>query len=130
MEYIFVTSNQQTDLFPENSWYDFQVQLPKEIVFENKTECALLLFDVNPLFDLNVNIFCDILENNCFENSLSPFLCNITEVPQRALYPIFIPLRVKSIKRLRFTIKSAFTNTIPSESIQQSSLLLLFREIK
>lgn len=130
MDYIFISSNQQLDLFPQNTWHEFEVELPKEITFKSKFECSLLFFDVNPLIQLNVNIFCDILNNNCFEESLSPFLCNITEVPFRLESPIFIPLKVNSLKRLKITIKSAFSNSIPTESISQSSLLLGFREIK
>ena len=130
MEYIFISSNQQLDLFPENTWYDFQVQLPKEIIFKHKYECALLLFDVNPLFQLTVNVFCDILEDICFEDNLYPLLCNILEVPYRSNKPIFFPLKVNTLNRFRISIKRAFTNSTPTESIEQSSFLLMFREIK
>ena len=128
MEYIFISSLQNSDLFPENTWHDFHVELPKELVFKSKCECALLFFDVNPLFNLEVNIFCDLLEEHCFEDSLAPFLSPVFEVPLRVENPIFVPLRQTTIKRIRISIKKAFTHSTPTESIQQSNLLLLVRE--
>ena len=99
---------QNIDLFPQNTWHDFDVELTKELVFNNKCECALLFFDVNPLFQLELNIFCDILEQTCFENSLASFLSPVTELPYKPTNPLFFPIKTSTIKRLRISIKNSF----------------------
>ena len=130
MEYIFITSNQNSDLFPDNRWDNFQVELPKELTFNNKIECSLLFFDVYPKVNLKVNIFCDILEENCFENALAPILSTISEIPFQIKYPLFVPLKLRTVKNFKISIKSAFTHLTPTESIQQANLVLAIREIQ
>lgn len=129
MHYVWVSSLQNKDKFPENQWYDFQVELPKELVFKEECECALLSFDINPLIQIEVNVFCDILEQSCFGNSLAPYLNTVDQVPIRFQNLTFVKVLSSSIRKFRVTIKSTFTNSTPTESIQESSLLLAFREI-
>ena len=128
MKYVWISSNQNKDKFPDNQWYDFQVELPIELNFKENCECALLNFDVNPLFQLEVNIFCDILEQNCFGTSLAPYLNTIEKVPYKFQHLTFIKVTTPTIRRFRITIKSTFTNSTPSESVEESTLLLVFRE--
>ena len=129
MKYVWISSNQNKDKFPDNQWYDFQVELPMELYFPGDCECALLNFDVNPLFQVEVNIFCDILEQNCFGNSLSPYLKTIDQVPYTSQTFTFVKVLNPTVRRFRITIKSSFSNSIPTESIEESTLLLVFREI-
>ena len=128
MKYVWISSSQNKDKFPDNQWYDFRVELPKELIFKDCCECALLSFDVNPLFQLEVNIFCDLLEENCFGNNLAPYLNTVDQVPYRYQNLTFVKVLHSTIKTFRIYIKSMFSNSIPSESIGESSLLLVFRE--
>ena len=130
MEYLYISSTQCSDIFPQNTWYDFEVELPKEIILKHKSELSLIFFDVSPSVQVDVDIFCDILEENCYQNSLAPFLSTISEVPYRSVVPFHVPIRLSSIKKLRFSIKTAFNHSVPTEAIEQANLILAVRKVK
>ena len=128
MECVYLTSTQSQNIFTENNWFDFRVNLPKELVFKNFCECALLSFDTYPSFQLDVDIFCDALEGSCFRDSLAPFLAKISDVPYSFIQPNFIKVTNTSLRTLHFYIRTSFAHTIPTESVETVQLILLFRE--
>ena len=128
MEYVYVTSTQNLNIYNNNTWYDFRVTLPKELFFSKSCECALFSFDTNPSFQLDVDVFCDVIEETCYKDSLAPFLAKISGVPYSFIQPNFMKVTNKSVRNLHFYIKSSFAHTIPTESVEVTQLILLFRE--
>ena len=128
MEYVYVTSEQSKNIYPHNVWYDFRVALPKELYFPSGYECALLSFDIYPSNDLDCNIFCDILEQTSFENSLLPHLSVVKSPPERFTFLHFKKVINPRISSFRIYIRRPYTNEPPTESFQFSQLELLFRE--
>ena len=128
MEYIYLTSSQSRDVYSGNVWYDFNVDLPKELYFPNGCECALVSFDTYPSMDMDCNLFCDILEQSCFENLLLPFLACVKTPPQYFEQLHFKKTICPRIASLRLYIRKAYTNEPPSESIQFTQVVLLLRE--
>ena len=129
MEYVYVSSLQNINIFPDNTWHSFTVELPKELKFDKKCECALLYFDVYPDVQEEVDIFCDLLEQSCYKTALAPFLATATSIPFQPSYLNFVKVISPSIRRFRITIKSSFTVTTLSQSQTEARMILVFQEI-
>ena len=128
MDYLYISSSQNLDIFPNNLWYDFFVELPMELIFKEPRKCALLEFDVYPSMDLNINVFCDLIDNSCFEGQISPFLYKVTEIPAIVHYPQFHKVIYQSVKRFHIYLRTSFTNSIPTQSIQAVNMVLGFSQ--
>ena len=130
MEYLCVSSKQDLDLFPQNVWHDFCIVLPTELYNKDGWECALLSFDINPLTDLEVNVFCDLVKGSCFQKSLLPFLSKVSRVPIYFENLNFVKVISPSVKSFRIYIKTAFSQELPSDGIEEITLILVLRPYK
>ena len=130
MEYICVSSNQDLDKFPQNVWYDFSVVLPKALVNKEGWECALLSVDINPLSDLEMYIFCDLVKGSCFQKSILPFLGKVSRMPTHFENLNFVSVINPTIENFRIYIKRAFSQDIPTDGVEELTVTLVLRPKK
>ena len=125
--YVSISSTQNIDIYPQNLWHDFSVELPMELLLKSSCQCAVVEFSVHPHVVIDVNIFCDLIEGSCFEGGIAPFLFKAKESPAFISFPQFHHLIYPSVKNFRIYIRESFTNAIPVQSVQAVNMVLAFK---
>ena len=126
-KYAYISSTQNGDIYPDNVWYDFSVELPMELKFNDSCKCAVVEFSVEPSMLLDVNVFCDLVEGSCFESIIAPFIFKAKESPAFINIPQFHNVINPSVKNFRIYMRSGFKNLIPIENIQAVNIVLAFQ---
>ena len=113
---MFLSSTDSSAIFPYNSGYEFQVELPSTLHLEGVWTCALReITFTDPLSD-DVIVFCDLLQSSFIRNAQLPVL-RILPVTGEKHYiftdPIQMQLSRDEIKRIRIFIRTT-EMSIPS----------------
>ncbi len=99
MKYIFASSDDSLDFYPNNKSTDFTVELPRVI---RASECALgEISFLSQSQDLVV--LCDLCEESYYRDSLVPIL-RIVKAPGELENLYFVPITRHEIKRFHIRI--------------------------
>lgn len=112
MKTLFISSNDCSDLYPNNSPTDFIIELPN--VLELHEPCVIVLNELEISGDFQKNgikelyILCDICESSFVNNGMHPVLRRITTSKIKGTVlikeyerPIEVVIKEKRISRLR-----------------------------
>ena len=120
--YVYVSSEDSLNFHPENNPSDFTVELPEIINFKCNWVIALTEIYIRDDVAIPLNIYCDICEQSIQKGELKPIL--------KVIYPDciqfsnlhYIPIKVSSISRLRFSIKGGVSGeeNVLSKPVQMS----------
>ena len=73
--YLFLSSDDSLNLYPQNNAYSFTVQLPEIIQMTNEWTCCLVYFLCNMKDDVSsVYILCDAINDSFVKNTKLPVL--------------------------------------------------------
>ena len=105
--YIYIDSDKNQDVFPENRNNDFRIKLPKELRLQGKWEVALIEVDLPKItndYDPKYFILCTpACTENAFNDSLKPILRRVyrDQIRQNKHIhyekPIYVPIIVDSL---------------------------------
>ena len=130
--FIYLSSTDSPEFYPQNEPYEFTVELPENLNLEGNWHCALLSFS-QPVSD-DVTIFCDILDYSFIQNTYKPVLHQISEQDiYFSDFPNLHYMKVKdsSIKRIKISILKSTNLTPPSPAPADSrtQLALHFKKL-
>ena len=115
MKYLFISSNDSAEDYPNNKWYDFTIDLPGEWILEGDWECALLEINCLPRIDRELVIYCNIVEQSYFQNGMASLLRCVFQSTDIFNNPYFISLNRNRISHVRMSIRDLVTGRVPSE---------------
>ena len=126
--FLYVNSKDSLSFHPENNPSDFTVELPEIINFNSCWVICLTEIYIRDDLTYPINIFCDICEQSIQDGELKSIL--------KVIYPDciqfsnlhYIPIKVSSVSRIRFSIKGGSTGkeSVLSNPVQMS--LHLYRK--
>ena len=105
--YLFLSSANSIETYPNNHALDFTVTLPQPIdLTEGLWVCALL--DIDMLADKTaveeIRVYCDICQYSFVGDSFQPIL-HLANSFSPVMIPIDIPVRTKSVSQIRVYLK-------------------------
>ena len=101
MAYLHLSSRDSKNYHPDNSSYDFTVELPWPVAGSFK--CALLEFYCGPMLD-NLYVFSDICEPEYVHDEMLPLLRMIS-TPGELAVPHYKPVSRQVIQRVHIYIR-------------------------
>ena len=113
--YLFLDSNDSKSSHPQNSAFDFIVELPRPLNLQGEWKCALVEIAYSASVDEDLYVFCDICEYSYIDDGYKPILriVNGSDIFDKLIY---IPITVPTAARIHMYIKDRKGN-IPSVDI-------------
>ena len=104
VNYYFLSSNDSTNIYPDNKNSNFTMDLPQKI--EGKYECALTEIRFNNPTAEELYVYCDIIEHNYVRNKFLPILRRVTDSTNfHKLY--FFKVKQNRISKIRIYIRNS-----------------------
>lgn len=119
--YLFISSEDSKDLYPNNNWFDFTVELPQDLNVLGKWEVAILDIFLSGPVRSSMNLCSDLCVESYSQGSFSPVLRNIPQSSKGYIsYPIgfYFELIRNNIKRFRIYMQSPK----PKDSLRPETL--------
>ena len=128
MIYLNVSSQDSLSFHPQNSVFDFTIELPSAIT--GRFTCALLDFYTNEQFNQDFYVFCDICEPHFIHDRVLPLLRIVSE-PGELTTPHNKTVSRQHIKRLTVYIRDREFNvpTQPSPPITSVRMTILLESL-
>lgn len=102
--YIIASSEDSKDIYPNNSWTDFTVELPKQLDLSDNYSVALTHIFFNYKFRKSCfYIFTSICETSVVKAEERNFLALFSE-PGGVSNPLYLKINQNTVKRIRFII--------------------------
>ena len=134
--YLFITSNDCSDIFPSNTWNDFTIEFPQEIRLSNclgtawsfaLTEIALTNTSQSPLSDSWI-VLCDLAESSYIRGSTAPVLRTISQDTEKSgslFQTYYIGVNNNKFNRLRIYIRNSELKPLNSSIWQATTITKL-----
>jgi hypothetical protein len=114
--YLFISSTDSKDWFPQNNSQNFRIKLPSSLKLDGLWRCALTEFSYTPIFEglipKEIYICCDIVQDSYACNSTLPLLRKVNVPSQHSsriqiLFPqnFYIPVSQEEIQYINMYIK-------------------------
>ena len=129
--YLYVSSNDSKNIYPNNNALDFFVEFPHKIQLCGIWEIAVLEFKLSNSQSIDFAILCDACEVSYINNAYRPILRYIHSETMHSIYhqPIYVKISRDSIERLHFYLMLC---DVPSTSFNAETLrcTLHLRKVK
>lgn len=125
--YVYLSSQDSTNNFPDNSAFDFTLLLPERIFLEgDKWWCGLIQCHLTSAPKQDVFICTDICAESVTGSSRLPVLRRIRTKVFEASHVTYVPVKVRELSSIRVYIRDKRGNSLPF-SAQTSSCVLHFQ---
>ena len=128
--YLFLSSRDSLNQYPNNIWYDFTTDFPGELEVDESWECALVDIHCIPLIEREFVVFADIVKQSYIKDTSASVLRAVYNSGSAFSNPYYISVNRSNISQVRVYIRDLETGAIPTESVSQLNCTLAFRKRK
>ena len=128
--YLFLSSRDSLNQYPNNLWYDFTTDFPGELEVDETWECALLDINCIPQVEREFVVFADIVKQNYIRDTSALVLRVVYYSGSTFTILYYIPVNRSNISQVRIYIRDLEIGKIPTESVGQLNCTLGFRKKK
>ena len=131
--FVFLSSGDSADLFPNNTPYDFTVALPETIELNGEYYCALVSY-FQPVGE-DVTIFSEILDYSYIADSYKPVLRQLNEIAthyEDFSNPQYMKVRVPRISEINIKIRQStfFSHLVQLQEVQKQDWFSILKKYK
>ena len=129
--YLFLSSNDSKDEYPDNMSTEFTIELPRVYTLEGQWECALAEIEPNVNTD-TLYVCADLCQESYAENTMIPVLRrlrNIKKGKKPFEFPVlyYVPVKKTHIDRIRIFIRGGKLQLIAKDKTITRCVLHLRR---
>lgn len=126
--YVYGSSAECKDLYPDNKPEDFVIHLPKPIHMEGEWECGLLQFQYNVSTEKPYYVCCDLVRESFVGDYTLPVLRRVRLKGIQFIKVIYVPLKTRDFNSIRVYMRS-WKNKDPTGLRGRSFCTLHFRRV-
>lgn len=122
--YIYTRSGNGRDVFPDNSYADYRVELPHSKPLDGKWVCGLVECVLPRTPRVPVYVCCDSIVESSAGDYVLPVLRQVHTKTSQFAHVLYVPIKETSLHTLRLYLRTASNQDVsPSRSAVTSILL-------